>query len=334
MPDYSKYAIGRLVYDNTWAAINKNFHFVVAWGGKSYNKPNENLKSIEEKAAELDIPVIGLWDFDIDEYIQRGLGMDRAKWVPAEDDAQLQMFKRAWINRNVKGVIVRLMNRWSVTANKEQAGNYYSFAAEIFCERASAWLESAKKTSLYIGTSDPWIKANSAPDLMDNWVHKYFSAVVQSVTMQRGSSYPPSDAKPGHLSKRGTWELWSYLQTTKPVAGQPPVITNELWLANGTPERLYTEIGFVKSGTTPPPPPPPPLPPDDDDNPPPPVVLPKDWEITLDSDPAKTRLLYNGVEVKATRVSLDYRSGEPGKMIIEVLLNRVNLKVHEKDKDI
>lgn len=221
---YKDNAIGLYTTSANWT--NPGFHFIVGQAGESWYEPNEFLKPIELKAASENKPFIAYFKFSPDLYIRDQVPMDEALWKPEASDAQLQMFIRALMSRNVHGVIVDVEN--NLTHDKvEAAPNYLSFAAKIFVGRASDWVQKNKPgAKFFVACSNSFIE-KCAPEY-NNWIGQYNSCVTQPAVTPLDASYPKVDDKPLHLDNRLTWEMWKYYPN--------------LLLFNGSPE--YARVFF------------------------------------------------------------------------------------------
>jgi GH25 family lysozyme M1 (1,4-beta-N-acetylmuramidase) len=241
---YKDKAIGLVTDKPGWT--NPDFDFVIAEAVRSWLKPNEQLKPIEEQCAAAGIPMLARVRFSVDYYVRNQYPMDAKLWPPSERDEPLQMAIRALANRSVYGVIVDITDHRDHDA-KPQDPNYLSFAAKIFVERLAGWMKVRKPyTMLFVGTSNSFIEQHS-PD-MNNWAHKYPSLIVQEPPFPLAAldnSFPPAGEKPAHISIRATWELWQYRPT--------------LAIASTDRDGLYDAIGY--GAVTPPPDEPPPPPP-------------------------------------------------------------------------
>lgn len=240
-PEVSMYkdnAIGLVTDKANW--VNPNFNCIAGVAGESWYAPNPDLKAIELKAAGEGggKPFVAVFRFSVDFYIRNQVPMDEALWTPPEKDEQFQMFVRAILNRNVKGVVVQVTNAKDHDG-KVQAPNYFSFAAKIFCERAEDWVRKNKGVPFFIGTSNAFIQ-QYAPE-MNNWAHKFNSWIIQDAITPLDMSYPQATDKPAQISTRPTWEVWQYLKSPM------------LFLYNGSPAEMNAFLGFGAAPDTTPP---------------------------------------------------------------------------------
>lgn len=223
---YKSNAIGLVTDKAAWT--NTEFGFIAGIAGESYNTPNANLKPIELKAAGEGKPFIAIWKFSAALYIAQQTPME--PWMTEAGDTQLQMFIRALTSRNVQGVVVQVTNPFD-NDNKAIPANYLNHAAKIFVERACSWVQKNKPgAKFFIGTSNEFIQKYAAPDLMDNWAHKYNSWIIQETT-SLDESYPVSSDKPAYISTHDGWEVWQYF-------GNKVNAATTLALFNGTKDQV------------------------------------------------------------------------------------------------
>lgn len=226
---YSDNAIGLVTDNANWA--NPNFHFVVAEAVESWHQPNPNLKAIEQRCAQLGIPMLALVRFNVDFYVMQQYPMDETRWPSLAQDEPLQRAIEALQNRRVYGVILEVMDAKRPGKSTAEDPDWISFASKMLAGRLSDWLAEHKPgVKLYLGSSNEFI-SKFAP-AMNNWVGQYPSYICQDAG-PLVASYPQEGDKPQHLDNRATRELWRYRA--------------HLVLADRTPEAFYKAIGFSAS---------------------------------------------------------------------------------------
>jgi hypothetical protein len=224
---YKDKAIG--LYTETADWVNPDFDFVIGKAGKGYETPNQNLKAIELKATAEGKPFIGLYQFSMAYYTGQQYPMDPRMWPTLNMDYPMQMFQRAFLNRDVKAIIIEVTDPCDHTG-KPGSPSWVSFAAREFMKRAGAWMtENKPGVKLLLGSSSAFIQ-KYAP-AMTSWADEYPALIIQDGKKPLDESYPQASDKALYLVDSNAWELWKYAES--------------LVLFNGDREKMMQFLGIA-----------------------------------------------------------------------------------------
>jgi hypothetical protein len=141
----------------------------------------------------------------------------------------MQMFERAFLNRNVKAIVIEVTDPNDHTG-KPGSPAWVSFAAREFMLRANDWLKTNKPgVPLILGSSNAFIQ-QYAPD-MNQWAHQYPSLIIQDAPLDPATSYPLGTEKPMYLGASDGFWGWKY--------------HNHLVLFNGDTAKLNKYFGIA-----------------------------------------------------------------------------------------
>jgi GH25 family lysozyme M1 (1,4-beta-N-acetylmuramidase) len=255
-------ALGLVTETADWT--NPNFDFIVGVTGKGYETPNPSLKAIEAKATLEGKPFLELYKFSMAYYTGQQYPMQPERWPSYAMDFPLQMLVRAIQNRDVKAVVLEVLDPNDHTG-KPGSKAWVSFASREFAKKAAAWLKDNKPgVPLILSTSQPFME-EYAPDML-NWVHQYDSCVDQLAKLD--SSYPAAAEKPAYLGAADGWEFWRYAPSLMLFDGNrkacwdyldfkpAPVVVKKLARAVGGmnirsgPGTGFKSLGMLKAGET------------------------------------------------------------------------------------
>jgi hypothetical protein len=248
-------AIG--LYTKTAGWTNKEFDFIVGYAGGDWSErgpndwrlePNPNLKPIEEQAHGDGKPFLALWDFDVSDYALRQIDAKESTWPNEANDYPLQALISALKNRNVDGLIIRVLNGKNRLGGEEMP-EYVAFAAQKFVERANRWLYTTKGLDkwTFVLTNDSFLRTKGAQESYYRWTKGLWLGIEQEAARPLDSgAWPQSADKIKAVPPSLGWKIWYHYNAA--------ALDMMLW--NGTPEDMRAFLGYG-GGTTPPPPPPP-----------------------------------------------------------------------------
>jgi hypothetical protein len=246
-------AIGLVTKTAGWA--NPAFDFIVGYAGGDWTRktdgtivyePNVNLKSIELQARAEKKPFLALWDFDVEYYSTAQYMPDDTHWPPLDNDYPYKALVAALANRDIDGLVIRIMNR-SNLAGKPELMSYVAYAAKQFVTRVNKWLYTTKglRQQTIVLTTDAFLRQdkNGAEENFYSWMKLDFPGIaVEQAAAGLVNSYPGDAEKPGAIGNT-SWKFWYYLWSPKT---EPKLASrgNGLMLYNGDAAALRGYLGL------------------------------------------------------------------------------------------
>jgi hypothetical protein len=250
--DYTKNAVG--LYTKTAGWTNKDFDFIVGYSGGDWSargkdlvlEPNPNLAGIELQARKEGNgkTFLALWDFDVDYYRRQQYNANEQAWPDETLDYPYKALVAALQNRDIDGLIIRVMNRENLDGGDEGM-NYVAFAARKFVERVNKWLYQNKGLNKYVFvlTSDTFLRVEDKQEFFYSWLKDWYIGIEQEAVRPLASgAWPQATDKIKAIPPSKGWKLWYHHNA--------PALDMMIW--NGTEEDMRTFLGAV----TPPLPPP------------------------------------------------------------------------------